>query len=85
MAKMNIEIDTETKQINVSKKDNPKLDAEGDFKKISLVGEEDIRRELKSKGIKGIDSGDFRPALIVFTKESPGCVTYVINGRYYYV
>jgi hypothetical protein len=84
MAKMNIEIDTETKKIKVLKNNKDRVKGVR-FKKISLVGEEDIRKHPKLKGVKGIGKGDFRPALIIFTKGSPGCVTYIVNGRYYYV
>jgi hypothetical protein len=84
MAKMIIEIDTETKKIKVFKNNMDRVKGVR-CKKISLVGEEDIRKYPKLKGIKGIEKGDFRPALIIFTKESPRCVTYIVNGRYYYV
>ena len=85
MAKMNIEIDTETKQIKVFKNNKDRIKGVR-CKKISLAGGEDIPKNPKlKKGVKGIEKGDFRPALIIFTKASPGCVTYIVNGRYYYV
>ena len=84
MAKMNIEIDTETKKIKVLKNNMDGVEGVR-CKKISLVGEQDIRKHPKLREVKGIEKGDFRPALIIFTKESPGCVTYIVNGRYYYV
>jgi hypothetical protein len=84
MAKMNIEIDTETKKIKVFKNHKDRVKGVR-CKKLSLVEEQDIRKHPKLKGVKGIEKGDFRPALFIFTKESPGCVTYIVNGRYYYV
>ena len=84
MAKMNIEIDTETKKIKVLKNNKDEV-AGVEFQEISLAGEQDIRKHPKLREVKGIEKGDFRPALIIFTKESPRCVTYIVNGRYYYV
>jgi hypothetical protein len=84
MAKMNIEIDTETKEVKVLKNNKEEVKAV-EFQEISLAGEQAIRKHPKLQGVKGIEQGDFRPALIIFTKASPGCVTYIINGRYYYV
>ena len=84
MAKMNIEIDTETKKIKVLRNNEDEVKGVK-CKEISLAGERDIHKDPNLKGIKGIEKGEFRPALIIFTKESPGCVTYIVNGRYYYV
>jgi hypothetical protein len=78
MAKSAAKVTTLTIAITVDEKT-------GEVTKVGQVVDPNSVKEIKGKNIKGLvlKSLTQNPSVIITSHSSPGCITYIVNGKYY--
>jgi hypothetical protein len=78
MAKSAAKVTTLTMAITVDEKT-------GGVTKVGQVVDPNCVKEIKGKPIKGLvlNSLTQNPSVIITSRSSPGCITYIVNGKYY--